>query len=155
MSAFRRPLSNGVQTLADGMARLTADDAQSLVTLAATTVTPDDVRENAVANNGTGLTLYFLSIGRWIGTLAVFFLRAPLSERLVCSRVRIPWMASRSFLPNAVIAVVQALAAVLVVAAVVDIHAAPPPGALIPRLGSMVPTAMRWSALPWRHAHIA
>lgn len=104
--------------LADGVLKIptyTNTQANQLGNVAAAPIALDAERENAVALYGAGLAPYFLSLGLWIGSLAVFFMRPALNTRLVGSRLPLWLVALRSYLPNALIAVVQATLAVLAV----------------------------------------
>ncbi|GAA3886842.1 hypothetical protein GCM10022381_31150 [Leifsonia kafniensis] len=129
-------VDDGAHTLSTGLAdgvleipTYTDSQANQLSGVAAAPVALDAERENAVALYGAGLTPYFLSLGLWIGSLAVFFMRPALNTRLVGSRLPLWLVALRSYLPNALIAVVQATLAVLAVKFAVGIEIANLPGA--------------------------
>lgn len=117
--------------LADGAAEVPDFDTASADALSTVTGTPIElvtVREHAVTGYGAGLAPYFLALGLWIGAVSTFLMRPALSMRALERRRPAPAVALLSYLPNAVLAVVQALAAVVIADAVLPIDAADLPG---------------------------
>lgn len=100
------------------------DAAAELSTVAGTPIELTTVRDHAVAGYGAGLAPYFLALGLWIGAIGTLLMRPALSARLLERRRPAVLVALGSYLPNAVIAVVQALLATLIVDAVLPVEAA-------------------------------
>ncbi|MFT2816720.1 YhgE/Pip domain-containing protein [Leifsonia sp. A12D58] len=123
-------LADGLSAGVDEVPAYTDQQAQALSSAAATPIVLDAEHANAVANNGAGLTPYFMALGLWIGTLATFFMRPALNIRALDSKAPAIRVALRSYLPNAILAVIQAIAAVLIVRYAVGIEMANLPGAL-------------------------
>lgn len=117
--------------LADGVDEVPAFDEQQADQLSRISGTPIQLathRDHAVSGYGAGLAPYFLALGLWIGAIGTFLMRPALSVRLVERRRAAPLVALGSFLPNAVLGVVQALIATLLVDALLPVDAADLPG---------------------------
>ncbi|WP_029149387.1 YhgE/Pip domain-containing protein [Microbacterium indicum] len=115
-------LADGSATLADGLASgvdevpsYTDSEAQTAASAASKPVTIDAQRLNEVPAYGYGLAPYFLSLALWVGALAFYLMMPPLRERLLRSRMP-GWLAGlASFVPGAIMAVVQGLLMIAVV----------------------------------------
>jgi putative membrane protein len=124
-------LSAGSTELSDGLASGAAEvpdystaDAAHLGDVASTPVELDADRANEVPAYGWGLAPYFMSLALWVGALAFYLMMKPLSEALVASR-RPAWLvALGSFLPGAVMGVVQSALMVTIVHLVLGVDAA-------------------------------
>ena len=135
----------GADTLATELGSGAADipafddaDAAALSLIAGTPVELHVVREHAVTGYGAGLAPYFLALGLWIGAIGTFLMRPALSARLLERRRPAVVVSLGSYLPNAVLAVVQALLATLIADAVLPIDAVNLPGlALVAVLASL------------------
>ncbi len=127
LTAARDGAGTLTDELGNGAAEVPAFDeaqAEQLSTITGTPIELVAVRDHAVAGYGAGLTPYFLALGLWIGAVGTFLMRPALSARLLERRRPAVLVALGSYLPNAIIAVVQALLATLIVDAVLPIEAA-------------------------------
>lgn len=123
---------------ADDIPAFDAADAAALSEVAGTPVDLVAVRAHAVTGYGAGLAPYFLALGLWIGAIGTFLMRPALSARLLERRRNPLLVALGSYLPNAVLAIVQALLATLIADAVLPIDAVDLPGlALVAALASL------------------
>lgn len=97
--------------LSDGVSQVpsyTAAERDHLADVNATPVSLDAEHENAMANYGTGLAPYFISLALWIGGIGFFMLLSPLTARLLDRFWPAPLVALRAYVPAAIMAVVQA-----------------------------------------------
>lgn len=97
--------------LADGVKEIpdyNKTDQEHLSTVNAEPVSMDDASLNKMANYGTGLSPYFISLALWIGGIACFMLLAPLPRKLLDRQLPAPLTALRAYLPSAIMAVIQA-----------------------------------------------
>ncbi|RKW70043.1 YhgE/Pip domain-containing protein [Galactobacter caseinivorans] len=108
-------LNDGATKLDDGLADgvkeipdYTKKDQEHLSTVNSEPVSMDDASVNKMANYGTGLSPYFISLALWIGGIALFMLMAPLPRKLLDRHLPAPITALRAYLPSAIMAVVQA-----------------------------------------------
>jgi len=111
-------LGNLAGQLADGAAQTpsyTEAESTALAAVASEPVALNAERMNEVPAYGYGLAPYFLALALWVGALGFYLMSAPLSARLLASRRPAWWIALRSFLPGAVMGVVQGLLAALVI----------------------------------------
>ncbi|MDR2256351.1 MAG: YhgE/Pip domain-containing protein [Arthrobacter sp.] len=114
-------LKDGSATLSDGLAsgvdevpNYSASDREHLSSVTSDPVRLDKTSSNSMANYGTGLSPYFLSLALWIGGIAFFMLMAPLPAKLLARRLPAPLTAARALLPSGIMALVQASIAVAV-----------------------------------------
>jgi putative membrane protein len=115
--------------LADGVGQIpnyTEDEKDHLAKINATPVSSDASQANSMGNYGTGLSPYFMSLALWIGGIGFFMLMAPLSQRLLDSRLPSALVALRSVWAPAIMAVVQAALVMVVVHFVIGIEMAHP-----------------------------
>lgn len=115
--------------LEDGVGQVPSysdQDTEHLSSVNADPVSMDKTSVNGMANYGTGLSPYFLSLALWIGGIAFFMLMAPLPAKLLARRLPAPLTALRAYVPAAIMAVVQASIAVAVVLFVLKIDVAAP-----------------------------
>ena len=138
-------LKNGVDALASGSAKLgtgvtelstglgqavasipsyTEAERATVAAVAATPVTVDASRVNAVKNNGAGLAPYFMALALWVGSITIFFLLRPLSLRALASSARTPLVALAGYLPAAVLGAIQGIVLALTLQWLVGIDAA-------------------------------
>jgi putative membrane protein len=123
---------------ADDIPAFDATSAAQLSEIAGTPVELVAVRAHAVTGYGAGLAPYFLALGLWIGAIGTFLMRPALSARLLDRRRNPVVVALGSYLPNAALAIVQALLATLTADAVLPIDAVDLPGlALVAVLASL------------------
>jgi len=104
--------------LEDGVSQVPSysdGDREHLSDVTSAPVGFEKTTSNAVANYGTGLTPYFLSLALWIGGIAFFMLMAPLPARLLARRLPAPVTALRAAIAPAVMALVQAAIATAIV----------------------------------------
>ncbi|PSL39227.1 putative membrane protein [Labedella gwakjiensis] len=108
-------LSDGLSSGVDDIPSYSDADAEHLSDVASTPVGLDATRSNEVPAYGYGLAPYFMSLALWVGALAFYLMMKPLSERLVATR-RPAWLvALGSYVPGAVMALVQSAVMVTVV----------------------------------------
>ncbi|KAB1658014.1 YhgE/Pip domain-containing protein [Pseudoclavibacter chungangensis] len=119
-------LQNGLANGASQVPNYTDSQAQTLATAAAAPVGIDTVRQNKVPGYGAGLAPYFMALGLWVGAMAFYLMMPAINERLLASRRGGFAVALRSWLPGAMMAVVQAMLMVLTVHVVLGVPAANP-----------------------------
>ncbi len=120
-------LAENEQKLADGLGDLTdgSDELASALADAQNSMRIDNVPARAemmsspidlneshytdVLNYGTGFAPYFISLALWVGALMVGFIFRPLNNRLILSGAHPAMVAFSSFMPLAVMAIIQAL----------------------------------------------
>lgn len=120
-------LAKNEQKLADGLGDLTdgSDELASALADAQNSMRIDNVPARAemmsspidlneshytdVLNYGTGFAPYFISLALWVGALMVGFIFRPLNNRLILSGAHPAMVAFSSFMPLAVMAIIQAL----------------------------------------------
>ncbi|RII41099.1 hypothetical protein DWB68_14495 [Galactobacter valiniphilus] len=108
-------LSDGLADGVDEVPNYSASDRDHLSSVTSDPVRLDKASSNSMANYGTGLSPYFLSLALWIGGIAFFMLMAPLPAKLLARRLPAPLTAARALIPSGIMAVVQASIAVAVV----------------------------------------
>ena len=136
-------LRDGLQAGVSKIPTYTEAERAALAAAAATPVTADTTRINAVKNNGSGLAPYFMAIALWVGALALYLLLRPLSSRALASSAPSPLVALAGYLPAALLAAVQGVALALVMQYVVGVQAAS-----LPRLvGVAVLAALTFTAM--------
>jgi putative membrane protein len=117
-------LSDGLTSGVEDIPDYTASEASHLSDVAAAPVRLDADRANEVPAYGWGLAPYFMSLALWVGALAFYLMMKPLRESLVASG-RPAWVvALGSFLPGAVMGVVQSALMVTIVHLALGIEAA-------------------------------
>jgi putative membrane protein len=124
-------VSDGSSELSDGLAdgvldvpEYTEAEADHLSDVASLPVELESTRANEVPAYGYGLAPYFMSLALWVGALAFYLMMKPLSERLLATR-RPAWVvALGSYLPGAVMALVQSAVMVTIVHLVLGIEPA-------------------------------
>ncbi|MGO2632121.1 MAG: YhgE/Pip family protein [Galactobacter sp.] len=126
-------LADGAKELNDGLAdgvdqipNYSDSEQEHLAKINATPVSSDNARDNSMGNYGTGLSPYFMSLALWIGGIGFFMLMAPLSQRLLNTRLPSPVVALRSVWAPAIMAVVQAALVMVMVHFVIGIEMAHP-----------------------------
>lgn len=115
-------LKDGVEQIPD----YSDDDQDHLATVNSTPVSSDVAQHHSMGNYGTGLSPYFMSLALWIGGIGFFMLMAPLTERLLATRMPAPLVALRAAWAPAIMAVVQAALVMVVVQLVIGIEMAHP-----------------------------
>jgi putative membrane protein len=119
-------LNDGLEDGVDQIPNYTGKDQDHLAKVNATPVSTDLAQHNSMGNYGTGLSPYFMSLALWIGGIGFFMLMAPLTERLLASRLPSILVALRSAWAPAIMAVVQAALVMTVVHLVIGIEMAHP-----------------------------
>lgn len=126
-------LADGADELNDGLAdgvdqipNYSDSEQKHLAKVNATPVSSDNAQDNSMGNYGTGLSPYFMSLALWIGGIGFFMLMAPLSQRLLNSRLPSPVVALRSVWAPAIMALVQAALVMIMVHFVIGIDMAHP-----------------------------
>ncbi|MEI2825067.1 MAG: YhgE/Pip family protein, partial [Dermatophilaceae bacterium] len=117
-------LRDGLQSGVSKIPTYSEAERAALAAAAATPVTAEATRVNAVKNNGSGLAPYFMAIALWVGGLALYLLLRPLSLRALASSAPSPLVALAGYLPAALLATVQGIALALVMHYVVGVQAA-------------------------------
>ncbi len=117
-------LRDGLQSGVSKIPTYSEAERAALAAAAATPVTAEATRINAVKNNGSGLAPYFMAIALWVGGLALYLLLRPLSLRALASSAPSPLVALAGYLPAALLATVQGIALALVMHYVVGVQAA-------------------------------
>ena len=123
-------LTDGLKDGADKVPAFTKDEKKKLSEVNSAPVTGELERINQMANNGTGLSPYFMSLALWIGGIAFFMLLAPIPERLV-RKYRGKWysfiqMAFASYSRAAIMAIVQAAIITIIVQFIFGLEVAHP-----------------------------
>ncbi|PWI27690.1 YhgE/Pip domain-containing protein [Pseudoglutamicibacter cumminsii] len=123
-------LTDGLKDGAGKVPAFTKDEKKKLSEVNSAPVTGELERINEMANNGTGLSPYFMSLALWIGGIAFFMLLAPIPERLV-RKYRGKWysfiqMAFASYSRAAIMAIVQAAVITVVVQFIFGLEVAHP-----------------------------
>lgn len=122
-------LSEGSATIAKGSGNLatalssgaqkvpsyTESQAKTISGKASQPVTVSSTRNHEVGNTGTGMLPYFLGLALWLGALSTFMMRPSLRAKLMRKHCSALVVTLGSYLPYAVLGMVQAIAAVSVV----------------------------------------
>ncbi|MDY3129715.1 MAG: YhgE/Pip domain-containing protein [Berryella intestinalis] len=95
--------------LADAQDSMRIDNVQARSEMMSSPVELDENRYTDVLNYGTGFAPYFISLALWVGALMVGFIFKPLNNRLILSGAHPVMVAFSSFMPLAVMAIIQAL----------------------------------------------
>lgn len=96
--------------LNDGVSQIPSysdSEKDHLADVNASPVSLQQDRQNVMANYGTGLAPYFISLALWIGGIGFFMFTSPLTERLLNKAWPAPLVALRAWIPAGVMGLVQ------------------------------------------------
>ncbi|MFT8331438.1 YhgE/Pip family protein [Bifidobacterium psychraerophilum] len=110
-----KTLASALSTGADKVPSYTNAQAKEISSKASQPVTVTSTRNHKVSNTGSGMLPYFLGLALWLGALSTFMMRPALRAKLMRKRRSPLVVALGSYLPYAVLGMVQAIAAVSVV----------------------------------------
>lgn len=126
-------LDDGATQLADGTAKgveavptYDSDQRSRLGTVVASPVGSDDTRLHRVPTYGAGMAPYFLSLGLWVGGMALFFMIRPYTRRSLATAASSWRIALAGFATPALLGVVQAVVVTTVLRFWVGIDMASP-----------------------------
>ncbi|RWZ51484.1 YhgE/Pip domain-containing protein [Labedella phragmitis] len=117
-------LSDGLSSGVDDIPDYSESDASRVSEVASAPVRLNAERVNEVPAYGWGLAPYFMSLALWVGALAFYLMMKPLRESLVASGRPAWFVALGSFVPGAVMGVVQSALMVTIVHLALGIEAA-------------------------------
>lgn len=89
--------------------------AKTISATAAQPVSVTSTRNHQVSNTGTGMLPYFLGLALWLGALSTFMMRPALRAKLMRKHRSALVVTLGSYLPYAVLGMIQAIAAVSIV----------------------------------------
>ena len=124
LSAGALKLVNGLRDGSGQVPSYTEDERKTLATTAATPIEEAADRVNPVANYGTALAPYFISLALWVGAMAIYLLLRPLSDRAIASTAGSIRTALAGFVPGLAVSFVQVGLLLLVLEAVIGIDPA-------------------------------
>ncbi len=107
LAAGALELATGLRDGAGDVPDYDEDERESLSTTAATPITDDIDRVNAVSNYGTALAPYFIALALWVGAMAIYLLLRPLSDRAIASTTGSVRTALAGYVPGLALGVVQ------------------------------------------------
>ena len=126
LAAGALELATGLRDGAGDVPDYDEDERDSLATAAATPITDDIDRVNAVTNYGTALAPYFISLALWVGAMAIYLLLRPLSDRAIASTTGSIRTALAGYAPGLLLGVVQVGLLLAVLHGALGIDAASP-----------------------------
>jgi putative membrane protein len=110
-SSLATALSSGSQKVPS----YTKEQAKTVSAKASQPVTVTSTRNHEVSNTGTGMLPYFLGLALWLGALSTFMMRPSLRAKLMRKHRSALVVTLGSYLPYAVLGMIQAIAAVSIV----------------------------------------
>ena len=124
-------MADGAGSLATGLDSGLADipsytdaEAHHLSDVEGAPITLATSRVNEVPGYGYGLAPYFTALALWVGALAYYLMMPALTRRALDRRGSPVRVAARSYLPGALVGIVQSVLATIILIAAVGIHPA-------------------------------